>query len=724
MEQPGGLPVAMQNGIPVPTFERQARRQLELSGTWRVQRVDLSDELSLTDRSQSLGAIVAEAGGREQPAYDDASWGELEVPGTLNRPPDGDETDGWYRRSIYVSRRWQGMATTLKFASANYLADVWLNGQHLGYHEGGYTPFAFDVTDVLQPGRRNVLAVRIDNPPWGTRNDIVPWGLADWWNYGGITGRVWIEATPATHLVRADVVPHLDGIDVAVVMRRTAGVADRDPSASATAAGQSPSPTATATLAPGVSARPPEIQAPEAVPELRVEVYPAEVRPDNLLSELASALVPPGSQPQASDALPLPALEPGGTARLDTGFLLGGVDHWTPSHPALYVLHAVLTDGDGSPVDELWTTFGLRRAGVNPDTGQLLLNGDPVSFTGVGLHDERIDPDGDGERATAEPITAPQDLLAQLDHARNVQADLLRTGHTPANPLLLMLADRLGFAVWEEIPLYHYTPLTYGIAMERGLPQQMLREMALRDMNRASVLFHGLSNESTGTDARAAALATLHAVDREIDGTRLTGQAAYGSMPDDATHAPLDVAGFTFYYGVFYGSDAATDTARALEIAHATNPDKPVMALEFGRWADGPGGPQAQAGILEETYPELNLRSSRWGGYVGASVWWTLEDFTTMVPGIGIEHFGLYEPSGTRRASGATATRLFAADAGEGAQQQIESEVQRSEVIRSVTGSDWRLVGYLAYGVGLSLLVMIGLLAVLLRRGGRARAGT
>jgi len=95
----------------------------------------------------------------------------------------------------------------------------------------------------------------------------------------------------------------------------------------------------------------------------------------------------------------------------------------------------------------------------------------------------------------------------------------LHAGYPVGNrvPLLLQLADRLGFAIWEEIPLYHYTPLTYGIAMDRGIPQQMLREMALRDMNRPSVLFHGLSNESTGTDEREDALSILHEIDREIE---------------------------------------------------------------------------------------------------------------------------------------------------------------------------------------------------------------
>jgi len=718
MGEAGGLQVAVQNGIPVPTFERQQRRQLELSGTWRVQRLDLSDDLSLTDRAQSLDGILAEAAGREQPGYDDAGWGEIQVPGALNQPPDGDEIDGWYRRSAYVSARWAGLAVTLKFAAANYLADVWINGQYVGYHEGGYTPFAFDVTDVLQPGRRNTFAVRIANPSWGSRNDIVPWGLADWWNYGGLTGGVWLEATPATHLVRADVVPHLDGIDVAVVLHRTGAesVADASPTASPTPSPSPSPPFGTTSAAPVIGQ-----STPEAV--LRVEVYPAEVRPDNLTSAVASALVPAGALPDASDELPLPVLDAGAAARLDTGFLLGGVDLWSPAHPALYVLHAALVDATGATADELWTTFGLRRVDVQPDTGQLLFNGNPAAFTGVGLHDEQIDPAGDGERAAAQPITSPEAILAQLDHARSVDADLLRTGHTPANPLLLMLADRLGFAVWEEIPLYHYTPLTYGIAMQRGIPQQMLREMALRDMNHASVLFHGLSNESTGTDAREAALTTLNDIDHAIDGTRLTGQAAYGSMPDDPTQAPLDVAGFTFYYGVFYGTDAAADTARALAIAHATNPGKPVMALEFGRWADGQQGPALQAAILEETYPQLNARSSRWGGYVGASVWWTLEDFTTMVPGIGIEHFGLFEPSGAARPAVTSAKRLFVAEAGEGARQQIESDVQRAEVVRRVTGTDWRLMGYLLYGLGVSVAILATLLALLIRRGGRARSG-
>src|SRR5436190_872325 len=69
------------------------------------------------------------------------------------------------------------------------------------------------------PGAYNSIVVRVDNPVWGTRDDIVPWGLADWWNYGGIVGDVWLEALPAFSVVRADVTPHLDGADVSIVVQ-------------------------------------------------------------------------------------------------------------------------------------------------------------------------------------------------------------------------------------------------------------------------------------------------------------------------------------------------------------------------------------------------------------------------------------------------------------------------------------------------------------------------
>jgi beta-glucuronidase len=91
----------------------------------------------------------------------------------------------WYRRTIELEK--QGDASyILKSLGMSYIADIWINGEWVGYHEGGYTPFALDVAPYLKTGV-NDIRVRIDNPPWGSRSDTIP-ALAgtDFFNYTGI----------------------------------------------------------------------------------------------------------------------------------------------------------------------------------------------------------------------------------------------------------------------------------------------------------------------------------------------------------------------------------------------------------------------------------------------------------------------------------------------------------------------------------------------------------
>jgi beta-glucuronidase len=249
----------------------------------------------------------------------------------------------------------------------------------------------------------------------------------------------------------------------------------------------------------------------------------------------------------------------------------------------------------------------------------------------------------------------------------------------------------------------------------------MLREMALRDMNHPSVLFHGLANESTGDQERTDALAELHEVDRAIDGTRLTGQAAYGWQPQDPTHAPLDVAGFTMYHGVFYGQDAEPDTRQALLEAHRANPDKPIIVLEFGRWADRTFDEELQRRVFEETYAALErYRADAPGGFVSGATWWTLHDFATQHAGIGLEDFGLFRPDGSLRPAGEVAADTFAAPAGRGSELMLEPELERSRPRPERAVGDWTLLGYLAYAFGLSTAAMSLAVVALTSRGGRS----
>jgi beta-galactosidase len=675
-----GGQVAMQNGIPVPTFAEQARPRIDLSGTWRWESADLDADEALTPRDASLPAIVAAAGGRERPDYDDTAWEPVAVPGPVNPPPDRTEPSGWLRRTFRLPRLWEDRVVTLKFGAANYLADVWLNGTWLGYHEGGATPFAFDATAAARPGEENVLAVRVVNPPWGTRNDIVPWGLADWWNFTGLLRPVSIEASAPVHAVRADVVPHLDGADVSLVLQ---------------------------------NAGPDDTEA-----RVTVELFPARVDDANLL-DLAPRSLIAGATPLARQRLDPETLAAGEIVRLDAGFLVADPALWTPRTPSLHVVR-VTVRVDGRIVDQLHETFGFRQVAVDPSRPAVLLNGSAVTLPGVALHDQILATTAAGQLTGG--IPTPDEIRAQLLRARAVGARLVRTGHAPANPALLDLADRLGLAVWEEIPLYHYTPQTFDIAMRRGIPQQMLREMALRDMNRPSVLFHGLANESTGEEGRADALRQLHEIDRAIDGTRLTGQAAYGFNPSDPTSAALDVNGFTMYHGVFYGSDAKGDTAAALATARATFPDKPVMVLEFGRWADGAGGEAAQQQVFAATSEAiLSRRATRRDGYVSGAVWWTLEDYATLRPNLEVEHFGLYAPGGDARPVAATARSAFVGlpDGLDEADAAPLADAPRAVPARSARPV-LELLGYLAYGAAVAVGLLALVLAVLVRGGGRS----
>ena len=101
----------------------------------------------------------------------------------------------WYRREF----RYQKRANTrvfVYFAAANYQAAVYLNGEKLGEHEGGFTAFNFEATSSLRDGE-NFLVLEVIN---ARRPDTVPALKFDWWNYGGITRDVSLVEVPGTFI--------------------------------------------------------------------------------------------------------------------------------------------------------------------------------------------------------------------------------------------------------------------------------------------------------------------------------------------------------------------------------------------------------------------------------------------------------------------------------------------------------------------------------------------
>lgn len=123
---------------------------------------------------------------------------EIAVPGDWNtQRPELYYYEGavWYRTKFAKNPR-KGKRYFLYFGAANYETVVGLNGHRLGRHEGGFTPFDFEVTDRLIDGI-NSLVVNVDNT---RRMDGVPTVNSDWWNYGGITRSVCLVETPETFI--------------------------------------------------------------------------------------------------------------------------------------------------------------------------------------------------------------------------------------------------------------------------------------------------------------------------------------------------------------------------------------------------------------------------------------------------------------------------------------------------------------------------------------------
>ncbi|HEY0310929.1 MAG TPA: glycoside hydrolase family 2 TIM barrel-domain containing protein [Allosphingosinicella sp.] len=115
----------------------------------------------------------------------------------INHDPTMRHYDGlvWYQRGFEAQPR-AGRRYFLRFGAAEYRADVFVNGKRVGSHEGGFTPFAFEVTGLLRAGA-NQVTVGVDSQ----RSDAtVPPTVTDWETYGGLTRPVRLIEVPATYV--------------------------------------------------------------------------------------------------------------------------------------------------------------------------------------------------------------------------------------------------------------------------------------------------------------------------------------------------------------------------------------------------------------------------------------------------------------------------------------------------------------------------------------------
>ncbi len=595
------ITVPYQNGMPVPSFEKQKRTTISLAGLWKRMRFGANHIVTMSMRdSAGYAALITEAADRHSPYYNDAVWTDKNIPSIENvlaaneRMPEIYQNGVWYRTKFTVGDSLSQRFAKLNFYAVNYIADVWLNGTYLGWHEGGYTPFSFDVSKALRFDSANVLVVRVDNIPWGTRQDIVPYVESDWFNYTGIIHDVYLEFSDKLSVTRADIVTkNISGLhDVTVVLNnRTAASGPVDVTLRVFSAMND-----TASM----------------MKEISAELAGAEIALQGVTQQ--SVNVPAESVAVWNTALTIPSPK-----------------LWSPQKPNLYILKVTVSQ-NGAVKDEFYTQFGVRTIKTAED--KLMLNEKGIFLHGVARHEDH--PQYGRSMPTA-------NIYSDLVLVKKVNANYLRTGHYPNHPFTYMVADRLGLVVMEEIPVWWFDESFPWLIQNsvRQIHYQMFREMAFRDRNRPSIGMWSLANECRDVAGRRAFFQFMKIdLESQYEDGRLFTQSAAADRPGpfDASQYELDVAGWTMYFGIFYdpyGFGKYKGTRNFLLDANDFHPKKPVIATEFGFWSgEEMNSFPKQVETFDSTFRAFEQRIPitkdgrfNYTGFLAGVTWWTIFDW-------------------------------------------------------------------------------------------------
>jgi beta-galactosidase/beta-glucuronidase len=305
----------------------------------------------------------------------------------------------WYRRRFAPPRLNPEQRLMLRFGAVDYSATVWVNGTCVGAHDGGYTPFGFDITAAAGGSDIEVVVRVVDDP-----HDLAkPRGKQDWqlqphsiWypRTTGIWQTVWLEIVPSTSLDRVVFTPHLARWEIGI--EAWIGGEPRDPlrlSVTLTSRGT--------------------LLASDTYTVIAGEVH------------RRIALSDPGIDDSRNELL------------------------WSPDAPNLVDVHIDLWGARGELLDSVKSYTALRSTAVQGD--RFVLNNRPYLLRLV--LDQGYWPDSG--------LTAPDDQALRRDVmlARQMGFNGVRKHQKIEDPRYLYWADQLGLAVWEEMPsAYRFTP--------------------------------------------------------------------------------------------------------------------------------------------------------------------------------------------------------------------------------------------------------------------------
>jgi beta-galactosidase len=389
--------------------------------------------------------------GAAGPGLDDTAWEAVTLPhtarvealvtGPVGSPDAQWQGVCWYRRRLRLEADGTGAVVLLRFEGAMNVADVWLDGEPVGSHLGGYLPFVLDLTERVRPGQDHVLAVRLDNrdnPITGPK----PLAQLDFNLYHGLYRSV--------YLIRKDRLHITDPL-----------AADRPASG-------------------GIFVTYPHVSRETAT--VRVQTHVRNAHADPRSCRVRATLRGPDGVAAATAMSPPVSLEPGADADVRQDLVVSAPRLWGPATPDLYTLDCELVT-DAGTTDAERVRIGIRHLALSRDG--LRINGEQRFLRGTNRHQEYP------------YVGYALSDAAQYRDARKIKEagfDYVRLSHYPHAPAFMDACDELGLVVMDCIPGWQFFNADPAFV---ELQYRNCRDLVRRDRNHPSVVLWEVSlNES------------------------------------------------------------------------------------------------------------------------------------------------------------------------------------------------------------------------------------
>ena len=550
----------------------------------------------------------------------------MAVPGSYN--DQNDELNlrahyGWvvYQRSFALPERLtEGQRVMLRFDAATHAADVYLNGQSLGSHFGGFLPFEFDVTGLLRAGE-NLLTVAVDNRInsstlpvgndagtafMGSDNANVP-SVAeakrharkqnlpnfDFFNFAGLNRHVELYTTPADAYV-ADIAVTTDSLDGIARDARTAETAS-----------------------------------------IAYDVAIGTGESDKARGLQAAVRILDGNGTTVASATSDVVYEDDESARARGTIDIADARLWNPGAAYLYTAVVTLSE-DGTAtrpriVDEYRQTFGVRTVEVRGT--RFLINGEPFYFKGFGKHEDSYF----HGRGTDDVLNVKDVSLIHWLHANS-----FRTSHYPYAESMYDLCDREGIVVIDEVPAVGMSWAQYANPLVGRRHREAIRGMIDRDKNHPCVVMWSIANEpgldgdgdrpQRAYDYFHPLYELAHSLDPQDRPVTLV--CCQNDYTSDITERTMDVVCINRYYGWYNLSGDLDAACHALniELDFWESIGKPVMFSEYGadtiEGVHGTHGEMFSEEFQRDYYARIDAEIDKRPWFIGEQLW-NFADFAT-----------------------------------------------------------------------------------------------